>query len=99
MKVKNKSFGKEKRNVILYEDLLLIFGKDHEFGKIWLKGRKHLYGKDYHGTEQKAPSKFGEFQYFYAIPMGMLENDCYEIYLETKDGVIRTGKHFQYCKK
>ena len=47
----------------------------------------------------KAPSKFGEFQYFYAIPMGMLENDCYEIYLETKDGVIRTGKHFQYCKK
>lgn len=91
--------GKEKRNAILYEDLLLIFGKDHEFGKIWLKGRKHLYGRDYHGTEQKAPSKFGEFQYFYAIPMGMLENDCYEIYLETKDGVIRTGKHFQYCKK
>lgn len=77
-----------------YEDMLMIFGRDHQIGKVWVKGKKQTYAMDYHNTEQKAPSKFAAFQYFLALPIRALEADRYEIYLEIDGGVVKTKYSF-----
>ena len=78
-----------------YEDMLMIYGKDHQIGKVWVRGTKQTYAMDYHGTVQKAPSKFASFQYYLALPIRPLAADQYEIYLEADGGVVyRTEKRF-----
>lgn len=77
-----------------YEDMLMIFARDHQIGKVWVRGRKQTYAMDYHGTVQKSPSKFAAFQYYLALPIRPLKADCYEIYLETDGGVVKTKYSF-----
>lgn len=85
-----------KKKINIYEGVLLVYEKDHEIGKVWVRGKDQTYAVDYYETEQKVPSKFASFEYNIALPIWQLPPDEYEIYLEMYDDgeIYKTGQTF-----
>lgn len=78
----------------IYEDTLLVNGKDHQVQKIFLRGKKqnNIYVKDYSRTFQRLPHLFGEFCYSLAVSTDNLQKDTYQVYLQCGGEIYKTGK-------
>ena len=74
----------------LYENTLLVNGKEHQVQKIFFRGKKHIYEKDYSETFQRLPHLFGEFCYSLAVSTDNLKKDAYWIYIQCGNQIYRT---------
>lgn len=74
----------------LYENTLLVNGRDHQVQKIFFRGRKNIYEKDYSETIQKRPNLFGNFCYSIAVSTDNLKKDAYWVYIQCDNQIYRT---------
>lgn len=78
-----------------YEEMLLLYAKDHLLEKVYLQGRENTYIRDYTDTEQKVPQLFADFHYYTALPLCGIAPDKYEILVESGGVIYETGKRFK----
>lgn len=75
------------------DELLLLFNRDHVIEKVFFCGKNHTFCKDFSNTTQRSPQLFEDNRYFIAVPTGELEPDDYEICIQCRGGLYRTGRH------
>lgn len=82
----------------LYDDLLLVYGKDHKVQRVFLKGSDHCYVRDFTDTEQRSPALFARYIYAVAIPVCGIKPGRYEIYTEYDGQLYKTEKYLNHKK-
>lgn len=97
----NKKLKIEKedtRNIIArvrvkcYEDLLMIWGRDHLIQKIMCRSDSQAYVMDYSKTEQRTPSLFAECHYYVTMSLRKLPPDKYHILFQSNEKWYDTGE-------
>ncbi len=76
----------------LQEDLLFVQGVDHEIEKIYFCGEKGCYRTDFDDTYQTM-DVFREMVYEIATQLDELPPDHYDVYLQVKGELQKTGKY------
>lgn len=76
----------------LYDNILLLYGRDHVMEKVYLCGREHSYVKDFSKTEQRTPQLFAESRYFLAISLSEVLADRYRVCIQCRGNLYRLGK-------
>ncbi len=79
-------------DVFLEEDVLFVYGVDHDVHKIYLVGKKGVYRAIFDDTEQTMPKVFGDAYYHVCIWLDELPRDQYKLVLDIKGELQSTGK-------
>ncbi len=78
----------------LYENILYLTAVDHLIKRIYFVGEKFCYMQDYTDTKQMNPALFARLYYSVMIPLGEMQKDTYQIYLECEGRIYNTEKRF-----
>lgn len=76
----------------LYDNILLLFNRDHVVEKVYFCGDKYTFVKDFSQTQQRSPHLFAESRYFLAIPLDELRPDSYQVCFQCRGGLYLLGK-------
>lgn len=77
-----------------YGQFLLVRGRDHLVGKVYVKRDGQVYEADFSRTEQKSPALFSRFSYYLIMPLSHLPKGDYQVFFEVDKTVYRTNKKF-----
>lgn len=77
-----------------WEQCLFVHYIDHQLRKVYFVGEKGRYAVDFDDTYQTM-EVFKNNHYYYTMQFDTLPSDHYEIYLDIKGEVVRTGKYVE----
>lgn len=79
----------------IVDNILYIKAVDHLLKRIYFLGESNYYMQDYSDTKQTNPGLFGRLFYAITIPLGKLEKDKYQIYLECERKLYNTEEYIE----
>lgn len=79
-------------DIFIEEDVLFAGGIDHDIRRIYFVGKKEIYASFYDDTEQTMSDVFGNVYYYVCTWLDQLPPDRYEVVLDVKGKLLKTGK-------